>query len=678
MITPLRQIVSLYGVQTAYYDITHRRQSAPVESLLAALRSLGAPIASLRDVPAALRELQQALWRQTMEPVIVTWATPQYPPLARGGHRLFTVKVRLPSHTSDASLVGHLTLETGEQRSWRWNGADLPVLDTTEVEGAQYVVKGLPLLGDLPWGYHRFTLEIPRAYSAPHLHTEQVPEALIIVAPLKAYVPPEAPGSRTWGVFLPLYAIRRSREQRGRQGSRSTVFRAPTTSPHYLTSAWPGGSFSDLEALMEWVAGMGGGVVATLPLLAAFLSESTVRSWESGQKTTPTPPSNTPHPGGEPFDLSPYAPASRLLWNEYYLDVARVPELQSCPTVLALLDSRFEAELESLHSSPLVDYRRQMALKRRVLEELSRWFFTGASDRLESLRRFAEAHPVVEDYARFRATGEKHRAPWRSWPLALREGTLREGDYDEDMKRYHLYVQWLAHQQVQQLSKLAREKGPGLYLDLPLGVHPDGYDVWRERDIFVAETSAGAPPDSVFTRGQDWGFPPLSPQRVRERKYGYYIASLRHHLQHAGILRIDHVMGLHRLFWIPKGMEAREGVYVRYRPEELYAILTLESHRNKAIIVGENLGTVPAYVNSAMSRHGLHRMYVAQYELTPNPQRALPPVPAEVVASFNTHDMPPFARFWQGLDIQDRQDMGLLDQAGVQHCLLYTSPSPRD
>src|SRR3990172_6909058 len=230
-------------------------------------------------------------------------------------------------------------------------------------------------------------------------------------------------------------------------------------------------------------------------------------------------------------------------------------------------------------------------------------------------------HPEVEDYARFRATGERQRAPWPSWSRPLCDGVLTEGDYDERARRYHLYVQWVAREQIRVLSEHSRRAGVNLYLDLPLGVHPHSYDVWREREAFVLGVSGGAPPDVVFTQGQDWGFPPLHPEAIREQGYRYVIAYLRHQLQHTTLLRIDHVMGLHRLFWIPKGLEARDGVCVRYPAEELYAIFCLESHRHRASIVGENLGTVPAYVNSAMARHNLHRMYVLQYELDPGPNK---------------------------------------------------------
>jgi 4-alpha-glucanotransferase len=165
----------------------------------------------------------------------------------------------------------------------------------------------------------------------------------------------------------------------------------------------------------------------------------------------------------------------------------------------------------------------------------------------------------------------------------------------------------------------------------------------------------------VFTNGQNWGFPPLHPEAIRTQHYRYCIAYLQHQLRHTGLLRIDHVMGLHRLFWVPKGYEARHGVYVQYAAEELYAILSLESHRHQVRLVGENLGTVPAYVNTAMARHRLRQMYVLQYELTPTVPQALRAVPAQVVASLNTHDMSPFAAYWQGLDIADRQAQGLVN-----------------
>ncbi|HZO99776.1 MAG TPA: 4-alpha-glucanotransferase, partial [Terriglobia bacterium] len=207
----------------------------------------------------------------------------------------------------------------------------------------------------------------------------------------------------------------------------------------------------------------------------------------------------------------------------------------------------------------------------------------------------------------------------------------------------------------------ARASGPGLYLDLPLGVNPDSYDVWREREAFASGIAAGAPPDPFFAKGQNWGFPPLHPEGIRTQGYRHIIQYVQHHLRLAGILRIDHMMGFHRLFWIPHGLGAREGVYVRYASDELYAVFNLESHRHRSVLVGEDLGTVPAEVPASMARHHIHRMYVLQYEVQPQYQNALTAVYPGSVATLNTHDMPPFAAFWHGLDIEDRVQLGILE-----------------
>ena len=241
---------------------------------------------------------------------------------------------------------------------------------------------------------------------------------------------------------------------------------------------------------------------------------------------------------------------------------------------------------------------------------------------------------------------EKQRASWTKWPERLREGTLLGGDYEPEAEHYHLYDQWLAREQFQNLSAGARQRGLSLYLDFPLGVHGGGYDVWRGQAIFVREASSGAPPDELFGGGQDWHFPPLHPERLREQGYRYFIACLRHHLRHAGILRLDHVMGLHHLYWIPAGLPAAEGVYVRYRSEEFYAVLTLESRRSQSLIVGEDLGTVPGYVRRAMARHRIQRMYILPFETTGIPGGCCGPYRQCPGGSEHPRHAP-FAAYWQ-------------------------------
>jgi 4-alpha-glucanotransferase len=220
-----------------------------------------------------------------------------------------------------------------------------------------------------------------------------------------------------------------------------------------------------------------------------------------------------------------------------------------------------------------------------------------------------------------------------------------------------VYVQWVAEQQIEIASVHARDSGGGLYLDLPLGVNPAGYDTWREREAFLAGLSAGAPPDPFFTKGQKWGLPPLNPHGLRQRGYRHLAACLRHHMRHAALLRIDHIMGFHRLFCVPRDADATEGVYVRYPAEEFYAVLKIESERARCAVAGEDLGTVPDRVRSSMRRHGIDQLYVMQFSF--DGKRVATP-PAASVASLNTHDMAPFAGFYNGADIDYRVDLGLM------------------
>jgi len=513
-----------------------------------------------------------------------------------------SLELRVPRDAENARARLRVVLDTGEARETDCDLSLLPVAVPGTGTAGKYVVKRAPLPWKLPPGCHELRVDLGGATC----------RTTIVSAPSRAWMAPEGNG-RGWGVFLPLYALH-SRRSLG------------------------SGDLTDLRALMDRVEEMGGDTVGTLPLLS-----------------TCSP---------EPFNPSPYSPCSRLAWNEFYLDLTRAPGFGECRAAGDLLASaEFRAEAARLRESPRVEYRRGMALKRRVLEELAEAFFRKDPGAQEDFRRFVAENRPIGEYARFRAAWDAIRSPWPTWPAPLRDGRLGEGDFDGAAERYHLFAQWALHLQLRDLSSDSRKL---LYLDLPLGASYDGYDVWRHRDLFALQASAGAPPDDFFTRGQDWGFPPLHPERIREDGHAYFRACIANQLRYAGILRIDHVMGLHRFFWVPNGATPSEGTYVRYPAEELYAILCLESHRHRARIVGEDLGTVPPYVRPAMARHGLRRMFVVQYGLTPDAGKALGKIPGASLACVNTHDMPPFAAFLESLDVEDRVSLGLLEREGAR------------
>ena len=488
--------------------------------------------------------------------------------------------LRLPSGEARGRWSGVLRLEGGRALPLTWDLGRLRSVGTVAADGRRYLAKALPLPPSLPPGYHR--LHVPQA--------EGPSEALVISAPMRAL---EAPiTDRRWGVFVPLHALWSSR-------------------------SWGVGDYADLATLVRWVGERGGTIVGTLPLLPTFL--------------------------GRVVEVSPYSPASRLFWNEVYLDVNPATAASPAPG----------SEVRSVRASPLVDYIQANTIKRRAV---------GAAG--SGLSGLKDDSRDLDTYAAFRAATDASGG-WTTWPGATSTRTPPLPPFERAESATYRRTQAIARRQIESCSREARDRGVRLYLDLPIGVNPDGFDTWRYPDAFVRGVSVGAPPDTVFTSGQDWGFPPPHPDGLRASGYRYLVAVLQHQMRVASILRLDHVMALHRLFWIPAGLPATDGLYVHYAPDELYAIVTLESVRNGCMVVGENLGTVPGYVNRSLRRHGIHPLYVVQYELEGPAPSLPPPVPRGAIASVNTHDMPPFAAYWSGEDIDVRAEAGLFPKEKV-------------
>jgi len=503
------------------------------------------------------------------------------------------IRVRLPAVDADAVATCAIGFEDGETREWRVALEELPTAEVYETGGVQCAGLDITIEGRLPLGYHRLAMDV--------LGNRM--DSLIIAAPRRAY---QGPKEHAWGVFLPLYALHTER-------------------------SWGIGDYTDMTELVEWAAKQGANFVGTLPLLATFLDR--------------------------PYDHSPYAPVSRLFWNEVYVGTEAPVPGSGVPPIEA--DTAAKARL--LTSFQEVPYRAIMGLKRHALE-----LQTAAEQDNPELSRFLDSKPIVGDYAAFRAAIERLGPNWREWPEEQRKGTLLPSDFDGQVAAYHAFAEWRAATQMQALAETSRANSVRLYLDLPVGVHPAGYDAWRCQNQFAQRIAVGAPPDLLAPDGQNWGFEPLNPSVARRAGYDYLIAYLRHHLGVAGMLRVDHAIGLHRMFWIPEGASGRDGVFVRQHFDELYAILCLESHRYESVIVGENLGLVPPEVNDGLREHGIAGMYVQMFNLTADPDAPMKrPEPSDV-AAFATHDLPPFAAYWTDEDLLDRGRLGLLPPDRVQ------------
>jgi len=549
----------------------------------------------------AVAKRKQETWSCLVEPTIVLWA-------GSPGSFVLRVPVGGPSQV-DVTL----TLEGGKERRRRLDLGSLEAVGQERFGRRSYTAYTVPervLVGRrgerLPLGHHALKAEYGRSTA----------QAVVISAPLRCWMP-EGEGQAEWGLFSPLYALHTGRD-------------------------WGAGDLADLELLSEWVGKAGGSTVATLPLLAAYLDR--------------------------PFEPSPYSPVSRLFWNEFYLAADRVAEWERCAAARELWGAAgVQAELGRLRAQPLVDYRAVMRLKRRVLEQLCRCFFEEVEgERRQAFTDFLAAHPEAPSYAAFRARVEEIGADWRDWPLQIDDPTRPVAPHEpfgaaSPSERYHLYCQWQMDEQLGRLSSAA-PGAPRLLLDVPVCVHPGGFDTWRWPSLFAQSMSVGAPPDGFFAQGQDWDCPPVHPVRDRDEGHGYFASFIAGHMLYAGCLRIDHVMSLHRLFWVPDGEAPQNGVYVKYPAEELYATLCLESHRHRTIVIGEDLGTVPPEVRTSMRRHGVLGTWVLQMSLRPQGARPVRPVPRNVIAAMNTHDMFPFAGFLRGDDITARLQTGQVDQ----------------
>jgi 4-alpha-glucanotransferase len=416
------------------------------------------------------------------------------------------------------------------------------------------------------------------------------PPVRVIVSPGRCRLPPE----RAWGWAAQLYAAR-------------------------SRASWGIGDLADLRRLGEWSAGLGARVLLVNPL-AAPLPLSTQQS-------------------------SPYFPSTRRYLNPLYLRIEDVPGADALGDRLADLAAAGRA----LNAERVIDRARVFGLKIDALARLWRRF-----DRGDDFERFRREHGAsLREFATFCALAERFGGGWRGWPTEFHDpigaAVRRFAEDERDRVSFHQWLQWLLDRQL-----AAAAARIAIMQDLPIGVDPDGADAWAWQDALATGATVGAPPDRYVKRGQDWGLPPLVPHRLRARGYEPFVQTIRAALRHAGGLRIDHVMGLFRLFWIPSGLTPAEGGFVRYPADDLLAIVALESHRAGAYVVGEDLGTVEAGVRERLAEHRVLSYRVMWFETD-----AAARYPVLAMAAITTHDLPTIGGLWTGTDVDEQKRLGL-------------------
>jgi 4-alpha-glucanotransferase len=386
--------------------------------------------------------------------------------------------------------------------------------------------------------------------------------------------------------------------------------------------SWGIGDLGDLRTVREFAQAQGAGFVLVNPLHAV----------------APTPEQ----------EASPYLPATRRFRNPVYLRIADVPGADA-------VDVEADAG-QALNDGELIDRDAVWALKRRVLQRV---FDAGFDEAPFRTWWWDQGQPLM-DWATWCAIADEHGPDWHTWPEELRDpqgsGAADFAAAHDREIAFHAWLQWQLDVQLR-----AAAEGVTVIQDLPIGVAGGGADAWAWQGVLAQGVSVGAPPDAFNALGQDWGSPPLVPWRLQDADYEPFIQSIRATMAGAGGLRVDHVMGLFRLWWVPSDGSAADGAYVRYPYEDMLDIVALESHRAKAIVVGEDLGTVEDGVREAMAEHG-----ILSYRLLWFEDDAPTEWPAEAMAAITTHDLPTVAGLWTGSDIAEQREHSLGTDADLE------------
>jgi (1->4)-alpha-D-glucan 1-alpha-D-glucosylmutase len=594
---PLDDLCEQFGIAVAYEDAWGAAHRASEPTKHALLRAMGV------DVAAASESRQP-----------VTSAGAALPPVVVTDERAERLALTLVSSAPvAATLEWRIDLETGAT-------LDGVVAPPEAASGERYRL-ALDIPAPHAAGYHRLSIHD----AATHAVLASAP---LIVTPARCYLPPAfAAGARIWGLALQLYALRSHRN-------------------------WGMGDFTDLRHAIDVAAAAGADIVGVNPLHALFPAR--------------------------PESASPYSPSNRAALNVLYIDVEAMADFAHCKAARArVCSAAFQNALARLRAADHVDYDGVARLKFEVLELLyadfreqqlgpnlggrGRAFRDYQRDRGRTLR----LQGLFDALDQHVATTTGRNGGWQGWPADYRLPTAGSDEIysrHADRAEYFQYLQWQAEIQLAAASEHARACGliVGLYGDLAVGADAGGAETWSNGDVYAPDMHVGAPPDDFNLQGQDWGLPPLLPNRLQAVGYEPFIAALRATMRHAGALRIDHVMALMRLFWVPKGAAAVDGTYVAYPFAELLGIVALESRRNRCLVVGEDLGTVGPGVRTALAAAGVLSYRPLYFERTHDGEFApAESYPVQALVTVGTHDLPTLTGFWTARDIAVRTALRL-------------------
>ncbi len=609
--TLVNQLAELCGLTGSYQDWDGIVTIA-VENKILLLKDMGFDLSSNATLNDAIANMQASIWTRSIPVVSV---------VHQGRPFEFTLRTAATKLNQSVDIV--VLLEEGGERILTLAANTLNVIERTHIGGTEYVAMTIELPADLPLGYHQMTMNgVDESGS-------------LIVVPETCYEPDvmrgdaNNPGKKIWGSGIQLYSVRSENN-------------------------WGMGDYADLDALIKGLAHNGADFIGLNPLHALYQAN--------------------------PEHASPYSPSSRTFANVIYINPEAVPEFSACDSARALVaEEDFQRRLADARAQDYIDYSGVAALKYAVLEALYTHFcsehlsknteraqsFNAFRDEMgESLRRFATFDTLYEHFRK----DDLNSWGWPCWPEAFQKpDTAQVKAFVKDNEArivFFEYLQWLAREQSQTAQDTARQHGMmlGVYRDLAVGVDRGGADVWSDPELYCLDASVGAPPDGLGPQGQNWGLPPFKPTELYKRGYAPFIRMLRANMNSCGALRIDHAMGLFRLWWCPAGKGAKDGAYVHYSLQDQLGIIKLESHRNQCLVFGEDLGMVPDEIKEALPPakmysclNGIHLQEGDQYP-------TLDGYKAKAMCNWTCHDTPTLKGWWEGKDVELFGELNIFDE----------------
>ncbi|ERS37720.1 4-alpha-glucanotransferase [Propionibacterium sp. KPL1844] len=600
----LGELADRFGISTQFYDWKGRHTQVGEQTVIAILAEFGVDASTPERARAAAQRVRDDHWRRIVQPCVVL----------RAGQE-GRVDVHVPAGAPvSLRIVGE---DGNDHLPWQvdnWN-PDRPI-DGRMIGEATF---GIP--GNLPLGYHELivtigTHDVDGSEADGGIHATAT--STIIVTPNRVGLPRRMGASRVWGYAAQLYSVR----------------------SHH---SWGLGDLTDLADLCTWSASQGAGYLLTNPLHAAEVAGR--------------------------MEPSPYLPSSRLFVNPIYIRPELIAEYHD-------LDQYDASLIESLRTTTLdddpralLDRDRTWQAKSQALELIHRVDMSASRRMAFTAFRVARGRRL-EDFATWCLLSELHGSDWHDWPAELHDphgaAVARVRREHADRIDFHMWLQWIADQQLSTAQSSGTDAGMpvGLICDLAVGVNGSGADAWMLNGLFAREMNVGAPPDPFNQAGQDWGQPPMRPDVLEQMAYAPLREMVSSALRHAGGVRIDHIMGLFRLWWVPRGLGPRHGAYVRCNHEAMVGVVALEAYRAGALVIGEDLGTVEPWVRDHLASRGILGTSIMWFETGPDGRPRQPQQWREhAMSSVTSHDLPPTSSYLRGDHVELRDRLGLLTES---------------